>query len=259
MSALPLPTETLEQPTLWNVIRHDVVDSTNLEAHRLVARGGCAGPTAIVSERQTAGYGRHDRVWESAAGKGLWASFVLPAAVPAECLAQASLVLGVAAREAIADACGVELANKWPNDLLHNGRKCCGLLCEAAFDGPVPTLILGTGINVNHRREDFSGAIGSIATSIREVSGREHDREALLAALVASIGHWFARWERRGFAPVREAWLAGSCTMGREVALPSGYGASRGIAVDIDAFGRLVVRTPAGAAVAVDSGEILFK
>lgn len=241
----------------WRKFRHDSLDSTNLEAHRLIANG-FAGKGLVVADEQTAGYGRHSRVWESARGKGLWASFILPAPVPAEILAQSSLVLGVAVREAVQEACGLALANKWPNDLLHDGRKCCGLLAEADFGGGTPMLILGAGINVDHSADDFPCELRRTAVSLRSITGTSVDRAALLSSLADAIDAWIGTWQGCGFAPVREAWLAGNCTTGREVVLPAGYTGERGTAIGLGDNGGLLVRTPDGALVTMDSGEILF-
>ncbi len=243
----------------WETVFHARLDSTNLEAKRLVAQG-FNGKRLIVAETQTNGQCRHDRLWESAAGKGIWASFILPVSVPPEVLPQSSLVLAVAVREGIRRATGVELKTKWPNDLLGEGRKCCGLLVETICAGNTATpLILGAGINCNQLRDDFPPYLREVATSLAMLSGNAPlCRESVLAGMAGQIDHWFGLWETRGFQAVREAWLDHTCTVGKTVLLPEGYGCSQGIAEDMDQTGALVVLSPDGTRLRINSGEVLF-
>ncbi len=252
-------------PPGWATERHALLDSTNARAHRRIA-AGLAGKTAILADCQTAGCGRGSRVWESATDKGLWASLVLPVCVPDAALAQSTLVLAVAVREAVERGTNVSLQTKWPNDLLHAGRKCCGLLVEAGIAQAAPDaprgsalpLVLGIGLNVNHLDDDFPAFLRETATSLRLASGREYGRDRILAEILGSVDQWFARWTEQGFAPVRDAWLACNCTMGRRLVLPGGYGFSHGTARDLAPDGALVVAADNGAVLHVDAGEIAF-
>ena len=242
----------------WTVLRHATLDSTNLEARRLIERGE-TGKRLIVADAQTNGQCRHDRLWESPAGKGIWASFILPVAVPLETLPQSTLVLAVAVREGIMNATGVSVSIKWPNDLLGNGKKCCGLLVETAYteNSEHSPLILGVGINNKHEKNDFPEYLQDAATSLSMLSdGKDFCRKEILRHLTASIAAWFATWEEQGFSPVRAAWLAGNCTIGNRIALPEGYGHSFGTAYDLEGDGALVALTDDGTALRIDSGEI---
>lgn len=245
----------------WKMSFHACLDSTNLEGKRLVSRGVCE-KRLIVAETQINGQCRHDRLWESPPEKGIWASFILPVSVPAASLPQSTLVLAVAVRNAIRNATGVSLDVKWPNDLLGNGRKCCGLLVETAGDlcpAESMPLILGVGINNSHARADFPPYLRENATSLSLLAnGAVFPRARVLSCVAQSIDHWFSVWETRGFLPVREAWLTGNCTVGKTVLLPEGYGYASGTAMDVDSSGALVVRAEDGVSLLVDSGEILF-
>ncbi len=245
----------------WAVTRFSRLDSTNAEAQRILAQGDTQ-KRVIVADSQSAGQCRHDRRWESAPGLGLWVSFIMPAAVPAERLAQSTLVFAVAVREAVAASCGVALEAKWPNDLLHGGKKCCGLLVETSAaqpPGSITPLILGVGVNIAHGENDFPKYLRGAATSLRLLSGgRLFPREELLQAIGAMVDHWFAVWTENGFAPVREAWLKHNCTMNKKIILPDGYGYSHATAFDLDSHGALTALTDDGTALRVDSGEIRF-
>ena len=247
----------------WIVTRRNTLDSTQAEARRRCA-AGLSAKTAILADCQTAGRGRGNRAWESAAGKGLWLSLILPVAAPLETLAQSTLVLAAAVREAAERASGVDLRIKWPNDLLHDGRKCCGLLAEADAQAnmrapgmPAPvSLILGIGLNVNHLEDDFPESLRQTATSLRIVSGQECSRERILRHVLRSADRWFGLWTKKGFEPVRAAWLAANCTLGKRIVLPCGYGYAQGTARDLAPDGALVVLADDGALVRVDAGEI---
>jgi BirA family biotin operon repressor/biotin-[acetyl-CoA-carboxylase] ligase len=243
----------------WGYARYAEIDSTCRELQRRVL-DGLGAKTAIVAERQSAGYGSRSRAWESAAGKGLWASFLYPVDLDETRLPESALVLAVAAQSAVLDATGIRLLAKWPNDLLHAGRKCCGLLVEKALapEGKPPALlILGTGINVTHGEGDFSPAIAGTATSLFLVSGVRHDGTALLNSLTRHLDFWFGLWTRRGFAPVREQWLRNNCTVGRRIRLCPADGEITGEAAGIDGTGALEVRTAEGVRT-VRASEIFF-
>lgn len=264
--AAPLPGGGYPPAALpgWDVRFHETLDSTNLEAKRSIARGE-TGKRLILAERQTNGQCRHDRLWESSPGKGIWASFILPVAVPPETLPQATLVLAVAVREGIYAATGVSLQIKWPNDLLGNGKKCCGLLVEtalfstdAARQAPVH-LVLGAGINCGHTDEDFPPYLRSAATSVAMLTeGVPPGRDAVIASVAEQVSRWFGIWETKGFAPVRAAWMAHNCTEGRTIKLPGGYGHTRAVARGIDETGALMAVAEDGTALSINSGEIIF-
>lgn len=245
----------------WNASVYATLDSTNLEARRRLS-AGLTGKQVIIADSQTMGQCRHDRLWESKAGCGLWASFVLPVAVPFFALAQSTLVLAVAVREGVRNATGVRLDAKWPNDLLRGGKKCCGMLVESGEITPhaeTHSLILGVGVNISHTATDFPDGLRDTATSLSIISGgKTVSRDDLAASIAQSIETWFARWEKEGFAPIRHAWLNGNCTIGNRIILPEGYGYSHATAHDLDKSGALVALADDGTALLIGSGEIRF-
>lgn len=245
----------------WKTVRHASLDSTNLEARRLLSRG-VTGKRIVLADTQTNGQCRHDRLWESKHDKGLWSSFIVPVSLPFDLLPQSTLVLAVAVREAIFAATGVSLETKWPNDLLGDGQKCCGLLvetCEVPHQPYPAHLILGVGVNYAHCAADFPSYLHGVATSLHMLAnGRVFCREEILRAVAASIEHWFRIWETEGFSPVRGKWLSGNCTLGKRIALPDGYGYSHATAHDLDDTGALVALADDGTALLIDSGEIRF-
>lgn len=180
--------------------------STNDLARRLAGEGAPEG-TAVVAGEQTAGRGTKGRGWYSARNKGLYVSVILRPRSPE--ISLLPLVAGLAAREAIDNAHGLDVLLRWPNDLVWQGKKLGGILCESGFLGSEPDFaVLGIGININHQEDDFPPDIRVLATSIRIAAGKAGDPEALLAKLLESLANWydvFCRGERRAIIGSFEA------------------------------------------------------
>ena len=169
------------------VFRKAVTTSTNIDA-----RGGVHGDV-FAADRQTAGRGRLDHKWHSAEGENLTFSVVLSCGgKPPEEIATLPLVAGLAIVKALSPI--VALSVKWPNDVLFDGRKVAGILCERYGD----TVIAGVGLNVNQTR--FPPEIASKAASLATICGRRFDREEIMMSLVDSIFAVYGRWLSGGFA-----------------------------------------------------------
>lgn len=161
------------------------IGSTNVAAMQAAAAGEPEG-AVFLAEEQTAGRGRADHSWESAPSVGIYCSVVLrPQMAPVDALFL-TLMTGIAAGEAVKQTTGLDPDLRWPNDLLLNGRKFCGILTEMnAEPTRVRYVVIGIGINVNHA--GFSAELEPIATSLRIEGGRECSRVALTAALLKSL------------------------------------------------------------------------
>jgi len=168
--------------------------STNDLAKRL-AREGLAEGTVVVAEEQTEGRGTKGRIWHSPPGQGLYASVILrPRRTDLSLL---PLAAGVGCVEAIREATGVEAALEWPNDIVRGGRKLGGILCETDFLGnALSHAVLGIGLNIGQKREDFPPPLRSTATSLRLALGREVDRPALETALWSALDRWYTAFTR---------------------------------------------------------------
>jgi BirA family transcriptional regulator, biotin operon repressor / biotin---[acetyl-CoA-carboxylase] ligase len=215
------------------IVRLGVVDSTQAVAFALAERGAADG-TVVVADSQRAGRGRESRRWHDEPGASLLCSILVRPRVPPAQWPLLSLVTGVAVAHALRRGAGVAARLKWPNDVVVEGRKLAGILLESRLASP-PAVVIGIGINVGQER--FPGELSGMATSIRLVTGRSADREALLPVLLEELTAWRDRLEHEGFAPVREAWKALSATLGRDV---RGDEVS-GRAVDLDLDGALVI------------------
>jgi len=169
----------------FTLIHRERTESTNLDA-----RAGVPGDVFTARE-QTAGRGRLDHRWLARPGENLTFSVVLSAAgVPPEEVMTLPLVVGLAVRRVTGGAV------KWPNDVLVDGRKIAGILCERNGDN----VICGIGVNVN--QTVFPAEIAARATSLRLVRGDAQDLDAVLAALLAELGALYETWRAGGFAAV---------------------------------------------------------
>ncbi|MGE5591638.1 MAG: biotin--[acetyl-CoA-carboxylase] ligase, partial [Bacillota bacterium] len=171
---------------------HRSLASTNERARALAARGLPEGLTVIAWE-QTAGRGRLGRAWTSPPG-GLWMSVLLrPPVAPAE-IAGVTLTAAVAVAEAIELTAGVRVGIKWPNDLLVDGRKVCGILTELAAEADrVNHVVVGIGINANLDREALPEAAPTPPTSLRLAAGRDVSLPRLAAAVLDRLEAWYGR------------------------------------------------------------------
>jgi BirA family biotin operon repressor/biotin-[acetyl-CoA-carboxylase] ligase len=181
--------------TIGTIIRKfESLPSTNDTARELT-RAGAAHGTVVVADEQTRGRGTKGRSWHSPPGRGLYASFILRWDDPEEFEAPFSLLplaAGLAAVEAVRESTGVEARLKWPNDLVRDRKKLGGILTEAVFRAGGPgRAVVGIGINVNQEEEDFPGDLKASATSIRLVTGRPADSEALLVSLCRTLDCWY--------------------------------------------------------------------
>ena len=205
------------------------------EAARL-AQNGCASGTVVGAEEQTAGYGRYGRAWHSEAGAGLYLTLILRLTMPPDSLPLVTLALGLAVAEAISETTGLNCDLRWPNDILVNGKKCCGILTQ--LDGAA--ILAGIGINVNH--EAFPGELAATATSLRSAAGRRCSREDLLAVMLPAIDAHVALLEEDRDAVLEAFSQASSYVRGRRVAVDQEGTVLHGVTDGLTPGGFLIVR-----------------
>jgi BirA family transcriptional regulator, biotin operon repressor / biotin---[acetyl-CoA-carboxylase] ligase len=225
-------------------------DSTMLDTARLAA-AGCPSGAVVGAEEQTGGQGRFGRKWHSEPRSGLYFSIVLRLDMPAETLPIATLALGLATAEAIANATGLAPDLRWPNDVLLNDRKCAGILVQLNDSA----LITGIGVNVNHAA--FPEDIAPLATSLRLASGREHSREDLLVELLTAIDRLIMLFAERGKEPILDLFSrASSYVYGRRVIVEQGGQPAIGTTDGLDANGFLYLRRDDGTRNVIMAGGV---
>jgi BirA family transcriptional regulator, biotin operon repressor / biotin---[acetyl-CoA-carboxylase] ligase len=232
----------------------EAVDSTNRFAMRLACEGAPEG-TAVIADCQTAGIGRLQRVWQSPPGCNLYLSVILRPVVAAPEVSQITLLAGVAVAEAIASICPAGVGIKWPNDVRIRGRKVCGILAETATVGGSRAVILGIGLNVNIKRENFDPGHRDTATSLREETGQEHCREDVTLLLCERLEGWYETFRHAGFAKVREEWLARSDMEGKRVRVLFRDEAQEGAVEGIDGDGALLIADGQGNVRRITAGD----
>ena len=163
--------------------------STNDLAREMALQGAEEG-TVIISEEQTAGRGTKGRIWYSPRKRGLYTSIILrPEESPISLL---PLVAGLGAQQAIFEATGLRVGLKWPNDLVWEGKKLVGILCESGYLGnELNYVIMGIGLNISQERTDFPPEIRSRATSLKLAKKEEIDRDSLIRNLWKSLNFWY--------------------------------------------------------------------
>ncbi len=202
----------------------------------------------VFAERQDAGRGRRGREWRSPPAQNIYCTVGLGRELPAPSQGLLSLVTALALRAALKDGADVDIDLKWPNDLLHDGRKLGGILIESrALDAGRFLFAIGFGINV-HMREDELAALEIPATSVAAVAPRAVDRGEILLAAIAAVTDAV-----RGFDPADAArWIAeferGDAYHGGEIEVTSGGERICGIYQGIDPDGRLRLVTADGIA-----------
>jgi len=242
--------------TIGTTIRRlSTCPSTN-DLAKEMARKGAAEGTVVVAEEQTEGRGTKGRSWHSPRGRGLYASVILRPRRPD--LSLLPLLAGVACREAVREAAGVEAALEWPNDIVCEGRKIGGILCEGEFLGNSVTFaVLGIGLNVGQKKEDFPSALRSTAGSLYLASGRQVDKPALEKALWPALDRWFSAWNRDRREEIVRAYETGLVLRAGDVIKVRGNnGVRRGVYRGIDPQARLKMEV-GGEPVLFSPAEIL--
>lgn len=230
--------------------RFPILDSTSDEARRMLlsAPTGEAAlhGTCIIAEQQEKGRGRVGREWVSPPGN-LYASFILLPEVPAETLQQLVFVAAVAVSEIIP---GSRL--KWPNDILLNERKLGGILLEAIHRaGRQPAVILGVGINVAAHPEEAVYPATSLKREKVELSLPDLEER-----LVNALSGEYEAWQRNGFFPVREKWLARGPAMGSRITVRMEGEKLEGLFDGLDEKGVLRLKTDDGMRQEISVGEV---
>lgn len=241
----------------YHLLSYDVLDSTNDEAKRL-AGGGASHGAVIWAKRQTSGKGRLGREWVSPDGN-LYVSFLLRPEKDLQTASQLAFVAAVAAAETleaiVADACDIHC--KWPNDILLNGKKVCGILMESfTTEEKIATasrwIVVGIGINV----ESFPDHVLFPATSLRDVGVELVSAKIVLSRLVYNFMQHYDAWSKKGFAEIRKAWTARAFQLGKEIEVAQGDAICRGVFEGIDASGVMQLRGHDGSITPVHAGDV---
>lgn len=251
---------------------YETIDSTSLEVARIAEE--TPHGTVVVAESQTAGRGRRGRTWESPAGVNLYFSILLKPQLSAEKASMLTLVMAMAVMDGVkhcmdgqagshcaegdeGQACqGMFPCIKWPNDIVMNGKKICGILTEAKLQGSqLEHVVIGVGVNVG--KSPLAEELVDKATSLEQECGYVWDRTALLAQILECFESYYEQFVADGsLAGLQERYNAGLVNRDREVRVLDPKGEYTGIARGINELGELLVECADGSVTAVYAGEV---
>lgn len=230
--------------------------STNAELANAARAGEPAG-AVLIADYQDAGRGRFERAWVAPPGTNLAISALLRPTRPTFDWGWLSLLVGLAVADGIRRlGGGARVTLKWPNDVLLDGRKLCGILSEMVVTDQGPAAVCGWGVNVSM---DAAELPVPHATSLA-LAGLPTDKSALVAAMLNRLADLEARWDRG--EDLRPDYLAGCSTIGREVRVhldeqsPQGPSVT-GRAVGVGPGGELLVDLGDGAATPFAAGDVV--
>jgi BirA family biotin operon repressor/biotin-[acetyl-CoA-carboxylase] ligase len=231
-------------------------ESTNSDAMELAAEGAPHG-TAVIAEEQTGGRGRFGRPWHSEKSTGIYLSVILRPGLPPAVAPVITLMAGVATQAAVRNATGLATDIRWPNDLLFNGKKLCGILTEMKAEvDRIHVVVLGIGLNVN--QTDFPDELKAIATSLRKEGGKPYPRTKVLAELLKELERYYGMLLQQGSNAIVERWVASSSyARDKQVRVRTGAGEYFATTVGVDSSGALLVRGDDGEQERLVAGEIL--
>lgn len=245
-----LETRALGRP----LIHRDACDSTNTIAFTEGVKGAPHGLT-VVADAQTGGRGRRGRQWHSPPSTGLYASVLLRPDLVPQAAPPLAFAAAVAVAEALEQTLGLSPRLKWPNDVLLQGRKVCGILLEMSAEPErVAFVVCGVGLNVNVTT--LPPELAERATSLLLETGEPVARPLVLAPLLGALERWVERYVQEGFAPLRQAWLDRAAHLGQPVRVEAPTGTVQGIAETLDADGALVLRQPSGERTRILVGDV---
>ena len=235
------------------------VASTNDFAKTLANYGADEG-TVIFAEEQSAGKGRLGRTWISPRG-GLYFSIILKPKIKVSDAVKLVFVASLAVAETIRDLYGLNAETKWPNDVLVDGKKVCGILAETSSIGErLKFVVLGIGINANFNvKEAFPKELQESATSLQDVLGRKVEIEKLFKKLLERLERLYTLFLKNGFTQILEKWKKFASFLGCQVEVLSDSQKWIGLALNVEEDGSLSLKLENGTVKRFLSGDITLR
>ncbi|MEF9934800.1 MAG: biotin--[acetyl-CoA-carboxylase] ligase [Clostridium sp.] len=241
----------------WNIEFHREIGSTNDEV-ALLAKEGRGEGLVVLCDNQTKGRGRLSRVWEDSAGQNIAMSILLRPNIPPFMAPGITQIVALSAAEGLYEATGLEFSIKWPNDIILNGKKVCGILTE--MDGEMDKLnyiIVGMGINVN--QSSLSSEIDHKATSIFIEKEVETQRKKIIASILNSFEINYEKFKVSGISAFVNELKSSSALIGKIVNISNPFKTYTAKVIDIDNEGYLVVEDESGKIQSVVGGDISIR
>ena len=229
------------------------ISSTNYFAKQLANKGRQEG-AIVVSDLQTKGRGRKDRTWSSPSG-GLWFSVILCPDIPPERGMLVTMMSSVSVIQAIEEITNLKPVIKWPNDLLLNGKKICGILTEldAEMD-KINYIVVGIGLNVNN---ELDGELRDTAISLKQATNHEISRVKLLRSIIKYLDENYNKLKSGESDIIKKLWLSKANIIGKKIQVQNEENLITGIVSDVDESGFLILDSEKGR-VRIITGDISY-
>ncbi|MBA4494489.1 biotin--[acetyl-CoA-carboxylase] ligase [Paenactinomyces guangxiensis] len=220
--------------------------STQILAHQW-AREGAPEGAVVIAEEQVEGRGRMGRLWHSPPQTGIWMSLILRPPISLPEASQLTLLASVGVHRGIERVTGLPVQIKWPNDLMIQGKKVCGILTELRGEQDrIHYIIVGIGINVNTTGDHWPTELRSIATSLAiELGGTIH-RATLIAAILEELEDFYQNYLQYGFPAIQKKWEQAAGMLGKTITAHTHQVAITGVAECLNEHGALLIRTERG-------------
>lgn len=246
--------------TVKKVVYAPEIDSTNNEAKRNAENGAKDG-TLYITESQTGGRGRRGRQWVSPSGSGIWMTLLLrPQINPANAsmlTIVAAMAVTMAIRRAVAETgADVECHIKWPNDVVINKKKVCGILTEMSAElDCIHYVVIGIGINVN--TTEFADEIKETASSLFVETGKNIKRSRIVALFAEEFTKYYQKFLNTGdLSGLVQDYNEMLINVGRQVRICDAKEEFTGVAAGIDSHGELLVTKEDGTQAVISAGEV---
>ena len=257
-------------------VHKEMTDSTSNDISRL-ALGGAPEGTIVTADMQTAGKGRRGRSWESTAGTSLLFSVLLRPKLEPDTAPQITLLMAMAVTKAVRQMTGLDAYIKWPNDVVVNGKKVCGILTEMQLkDRRIDFVVVGTGVNVNQTSipKEMEEIASSLLLEKNRMSGKkfEHsdedcndetecvtllDRDELLEHILTAFDKYYELFlQKQDLSDLITEYNSWLVSLDKEVKVLDPKGEFTGISKGINEKGELLVTLPNGGVTAIYAGEV---
>ena len=227
----------------------DVLSSTNDKAREFAKEGKCS--LVVVAGRQKKGRGRFGREWNSQEG-GLYMTILLHVK-DIDKSRYLTFIAAVSVARAVREISGLDAKVKWPNDVLVNGRKICGILTETV-SGKKNSALVGIGLNANQKK--FPRSIGNKATSLKIQANKNYGTKKISKLIIMEFNNLYSYYDKRIYGKIIEAWKKYSHTLGRMVKVKTLTENYTGKAVDVDEECNLILRLNDGTMKKIVEGDI---
>lgn len=245
-----------KRANFFTIHRFCKVTSTNDVLKQLAEKNAPEG-TVVVAQTQTRGRGRMERIWISPEGN-LYMSLLLRPSFSAKDMLKLTLLSACAVGDAVKKTASITPTLKWPNDILINGKKVCGILCEGSFSKDVMQyLIVGIGINVNADPKKYSSSFLIEPATLSHECGKKISLRRVEKNVLSSFYEHYDDAKKRGLLTVLEKWCSYPSTLDKKICVKTAADEITGTAVELDRNGFLILRTAHNKKIRITEGDVL--